>query len=306
MQIKGMFSLIGYALLIGSVGFFARVIEGLDLMTVVFFRALLAAGFIAIYAAGTGSLKDLRPNNIPVMGISALFQGLMMLTFIGAALNTTIANAVFITNTAPIFAVFFSQIFLKEKISTATLGGLLLTTIAVCLIVDVRNFSLSSEHLLGDMLALASSVCYAAATVSAKKLSDDNSGACIAFWQMGLTALALTPFITMPAPSVLISAAIPLFGIGVVASGIAFLLFQSGVKNLPAQQVHIITSLGIVIPAGFAWLLLGEPMSTLTIAACALILIGVIWVQTTAVHPVSEDDFHEAPTRRLRPVSISR
>ncbi|MFT5194255.1 MAG: drug/metabolite transporter (DMT)-like permease, partial [Candidatus Promineifilaceae bacterium] len=109
-----------------------------------------------------------------------------------------------------------------------------------------------------------------------------------------------------PAPAVLVSAAMPLFGIGIVASGAAFLLFQSGVKNLPGHQVHIIASLGIVIPAGFAWLLLGEPMSTLTIAACALILTGVILVQTTASQPIIEDDFHEAPTRRLRPVSVGR
>ena len=132
MKIKGFASLIGYSILIGSVGFFARMIDGIDLITIVFFRGLLAAGFIFIYSASTGPLSDLKPRNLPTTGLSAFFQGMMMLTFVGATLNTTIANAVFLTNTAPAFAVLFSYLFLKERISWSTIGGLMLTSVAIC------------------------------------------------------------------------------------------------------------------------------------------------------------------------------
>ncbi|MEM8857604.1 MAG: EamA family transporter [Chloroflexota bacterium] len=308
MKLKGIVSLTGYAIVISTVGFFARMIDGLDLLTVVFFRAWLAAAFIFIWVAATGTLRDLAPKNLPVMGLSALSQGLMMVLFIGATLNTSIANAVFLTYTAPVFAILFSWFFLGEKISAATIGSFVLTAVGVLLIVDVSSFSLNGQILMGDLMALGAGVCYAGSTVTAKALSEQNKGQSIVFWQMALTGFALIPFIQMPTPEVLLPVAMPLLGLGVLATGCSYLLFMVGVRHVPGQQVLIVTSLETIIPASFAWMIFGESLSGVAIVASVLILCGVIWVQLADMQSIEmeSEDIHTAPTVRLHPVVVNR
>lgn len=229
-----------------------------------------------------------------------------MICFIGAVLHTTIANAVFITYTAPVFAILFSWLFLGEKISRATIFSFLLTGIGVGLIVDFQSFSMGAETMVGDLMALGAGLSYAAVTITSKTVSKTNQDQTIVFWQMGLVALALIPFINLPSPAVLLSAAMPLFGLGVVATGFSLLLFMQGVRHVAGQHVLIITSLETIIPAGFAWLLFGEALSNTMLAACAMIIAGVLWVQIAGLRAgvAEEDDLHTAPTMRLKPVSV--
>lgn len=305
MNFKGIASLTGYAILIGSVGFFARMIEGLDLITIVFLRALLAAGFVLIYTVLTGSLSDLRPKNRLGMGLVAFFQGCMMICFIGAALITTIANAVFITYTAPVFAILFSWLFLGETVSRSTIFSFLLTALGILLILDVRTFSIGGETWMGDLMALGSGLSYAAVTVTSKSLSKTDQNNTVVFWQMGLVALALLPLANLPSPAVLLPATMPLFGLGVVATGCSYLLFMNGIRHVAGQHALIITSLETVIPAGFAWLIFGESLSNTALAACAMILIGVLWVQLAGMgeDELEIDDLKTQPMMRVKPVS---
>ncbi len=303
MNFKGIVSLTGYAVLIGSVGFFARMVEGLDLMNIVFFRALLAAGFVFCITAFGGSAKLLWPNNWLGLGLVALSQGCMMICFIGATLHTTIANAVFITYTAPVFAILFSWLFLGETISRTTIISFLLTAAGVLLIVDVNSFSLGAETLYGDVLAFGAGISYAAVTVSSKYASRTDQGQTIVFWQMGLVALCLLPFIDLPSPAVVLNTAPALLGLGIVATGCSWLLFMHGIRYVAGQQALIITSLETVIPAGFAWFIFGESLSSTALAGCAMILIGVLWVQISDLRSEAIEGEGLAPAMRFRPVS---
>ena len=276
MNIKGISSLLAYSLLIGTLGFFTRAVQGLDLITIVFFRAFLAAIFIFGFAAVTKTLKDLIPSNIPTLVLASICQCGMMVLFIGAVLNTSIANAVFINQIAPICAVLFSRVFLGEKISRTTLIGMLISTTGVLCMLDLGSLEFGSNSAIGDLMALGSAVCYAGAMVSSKSLTRTNSTTSIAFWQMALSAAMLVPFIQIPSSTILIEGAGPLLGIGFLVSGFGYLLFMVGVKNLNAQTVLIIPSFGLVVPAAGAWLLYGETLATTGFIGCGLILAGVL------------------------------
>lgn len=276
MNIKGITSLLTYSLLIGTLGFFTRMVEGLDMLTIVFFRALLAALFIFGFAVATKSLKDLIPSNIFMLLIGAICQGGMMVLFIGAVLNTSIANAVFINQAAPIFAVLFSRLFLGEQISRSTLISILISGTGIMFMLDLSALNFSDGSAVGNVMALGSSVCYAGSMVSSKSLIRTNSTTGIAFWQMALSAAAFAPFIQISTPAVLINSAGPLMGIGFIASGIGFLFFMAGVKSLSAQTVLIIPSFGLIVPAVGAWLIYGEMLATSGFIGCCLILAGVL------------------------------
>ncbi|MFK7800362.1 MAG: DMT family transporter [Anaerolineae bacterium] len=276
MNIKGITSLVLFSILASTLGFFTRMVEGIDLMTITFFRALLAAVFIFGFAAVTKSLKDLIPSNMPMLLVSGICQCGSMVLFIAAILYTSMANAFFLHQVAPICAILFSRIFLGEKISRSTLVGITISCIGILFVIDLSSIEFGSQTILGDMLALGSGVTFAGSMIAAKLVTDTNSSTGITFWQMVITTVALIPFIQMPAPAVLVDAAFPLIGLGCFASGAAYLFFMYGVAHLDGQTVMIIPNIGLMLPAFAAWFFLGETLSTISLIGCGLILIGII------------------------------
>ncbi|MEM8858644.1 MAG: DMT family transporter [Chloroflexota bacterium] len=283
MKTKSIASLIGYSIAISTLGFFTRMIEGIDLMPLVFFRTLLASLFILGFLVITNRMADLIPRRPELLMFSALCQGGMMVTFIGAVLNTTITNTVFINHTAPIFAIIFSRIFLKEQIRTATILSIIISFVGMLLIIDFSDFSLQSSTALGDMMALASGVFFAGSMISAKALTRSIPSTGIAFWQMAITAGVIFPFIDIPSVEILIPVAFPLIGMGCFATGLSYIMFMVGVENLDAQVVLIVPTIGLIFPAVGAWIIYSEALTAVGILGCILILVGVLTSQMNLV-----------------------
>ena len=92
MKIRSINALFGYSITIGTLGFFTRMVDGIDLLTIVFFRALLAAIFIFGFLSVTRKTRQLIPHNIGLLLINALCHGGMMVTFIWAILNLSLIH----------------------------------------------------------------------------------------------------------------------------------------------------------------------------------------------------------------------
>ncbi|MEM9776985.1 MAG: EamA family transporter [Chloroflexota bacterium] len=300
MKAQGIISLIGYSIAIGTLGFFTRMVDGIDLMTIVFFRTLLAALFILGFVLMTKKAADLIPNNPILLLFNAFCQGGMMVTFIGAVLYTSITNTYFFNHTAPIFAILFSWLFLKENIHKSTVISIIISFVGMMLIIDFNSFSLRSDTVFGDLLALASGILFAGSMVSSKVLTRTNSSVTITFWQMALTAAALIPFIQMPSAVVLLPAALPLIGMGCIATGLSYVLFVYGVEHLEAQVVLIIPTLGLLFPMVGAWVLYAETLSASGIAGCMLIVIGVLTSQLGFGRSAA------VPDNKLQPASVGQ
>lgn len=300
MKTKSIYALVGYSLTIGTLGFFTRMIEGIDLLTLVFFRALLAALFILGFLLITKKARQLIPWNITLLLFNAACQGGMMVTFIWAILNTTISNTVVMNHTAPIFAIIFSRIFLKETIRNSTVVSIAISFVGMLLIIDFSDFSMQSDTAFGDMMALASGVLFAGSMVSGKVLTRSNTSAGITFWQMALTAAALLPFIQMPSVSIMLPAAFPLIGLGCIATGLSYVLFMVGVENLDAQVVLIVPTIGLIFPVVGAWLIYGEALSTTSLSGSLLILAGVF------VSQLNLSGISFARGAQLQPLTVSK
>lgn len=85
----------------------------------------------------------------------------------------------------------------------------------------------------------------------------------------------------LPSPSLPVSTWIlnwPLW-LGIVAYGLAFLLYVYALSFFPASVAHpIITAGAIALVATTAGLLLGEPLSGLTIAGIVVVMAGVLMI----------------------------
>ncbi|MEM8858858.1 MAG: EamA family transporter [Chloroflexota bacterium] len=300
MKLRSINALFGYSIAIGTLGFFTRMVNGIDLLTIVFFRALLAAIFIYGFLSVTRKTKQLIPHNIGLLFINALCHSGMMVTFIWAILNTTISNTVVLNHAAPIFAIIFSRIFLKETIRNSTVISIAISVIGMFLLVDITELSLHSETAFGDMMALASGIFFAGSMVTGKVLTRTNSSAAITFWQMALTTTALIPFIQIPTVDVLLPAALPLLGLGFIGTGLSYFLFMIGVEHLDAQVVLIVPTIGLIFPIVGAWLIYGEVLSTTNIAGSILILLGVL------ISQLHFNVFRSPMGHELRPAVLSK
>ena len=272
---KGYLELILYSLFVGVVGVFVKLVQGLDAFSITFFRAAIATIFILGTLILLKRTKELAITHSKKLLLVGIVQGLSIILYFIALLSTTVSNAVFLLYTAPIFSVIFSRFFLKEEIERKTIIAIFVTLLGIIFILDPTTFSFDSSSTIGNLLALTSGFFYAAMMIIAKPVLKERSGYSVAFWQYFVITLMFLPFLKFNSASVILSNWWQLGIIGIVCTGIAFMLFMEGVRKIKAQKVFVITTLEPLAGTALALLLLNEVPSLFTAIGAALILYGV-------------------------------
>ncbi len=309
---RGYIDLILFSFCVGLVGVCVKATENLGALTIVFYRGAIATAFILVLTLALGKGRTLiscrsgAAMTRQVAGLTVgigLLQMLFLVLYIGALLQTSVTNAVFLHSTAPLFALTFSRLFLKETIIQQTYMGIILVMVGTCVIIDPRNLSLSSSASMGNLMALASGVFYGAMAVTSKSLSPQVDGNYQVFWQYLIIALLILPFaklginvrpdlsiarlgeaaFVVPSSNLLDSLFIhnlvrnwiPLSVLGIVGSGLCYIFFVRGIKTVPAQHIMLAAALEPVFGALVATLYLGETFAMLTLVGAGLILLGI-------------------------------
>lgn len=272
---KGYVQLIFYSILAGSVGIFVRLTENMGSFSIVFFRASIATVFIFLAIISLKKLKEIKLTDPGKTLLVGLFQGLAILLYFSALLRTNVSNAVFLMYTAPIFSVIMSKFLLKEKIEKETLIEIFITMSGILLILDPRTFSLKSSETIGNLMALASGFFYAAMAVISKPVLKKKSGYYVAFWQYLIISFMFIVFLDFGSFSAAFNNWWQLGLIGVVSTGVAFILFMEGVKKVEAQKIFIVTSLEPLTGTVLAIIVLSEVPTFLTVVGGTFILYGV-------------------------------
>lgn len=102
-------------------------------------------------------IKNIDKKSLNICMISGVFLALHFATWITSISYTSIASAVVLVNTHPIFIVIASYIIFKEKVSKKAFAGIM-TAIIGSIIISAGNSTLGTNVLLGDILALLGAV----------------------------------------------------------------------------------------------------------------------------------------------------
>ena len=275
---KGVIDLVLFSILAGSVGIFVKLTNGMNAISIVFFRAFIATLFILLVVIFKKKHRDLKlvfPMHTLFIGV---LQGLSIYFYFNSMLITSVSNAVFLLYTAPIFAPILAKIFLKEEIERETIFGIVITLVGIGFILDPRTFSFNSSQTVGNLMALAAGLFYAWMAISSKTLLRKVSGYYAVFWQYLVIAIT---FLTLAGPDVFTNVLPNLWQlttIGVVCTGIAFILFMRGVKKVKANKVFIITSIEPIVGVVLASFILREKLTMFTVIGAVIIFIGVYTV----------------------------
>jgi drug/metabolite transporter (DMT)-like permease len=251
-------------------------------LAVSFYRVGLASLFLLPFAGNEArrSWSLLTPKQRLVLLGAGVALALHFATWIASLSHTSIASSVLLVNTAPVFTVLLSRLFLGERAPRVVLVAIPIA-LAGAAIIALSDHAASPGSLFGNLLALAGAVTVAVYQVVGRGLRAALPLDAYVLGVWGTAALAL----------LLLAAAggVPLGGYGLQAwlafVGLALIptigghgLVNRSLRFLPAPTVGLFL-LGEPVGASIlAWFLFGEVPGSWTLVGGAIVLGALVLV----------------------------
>jgi len=292
---KDKFKIIGAMLIFGSIGIFVRNIN-LPSIEIAFLRAvigslfLLCAGFMMRQKISFKEIKE----NILLLILSGVAIGFNWILLFQAYKYTTISNSTLSYYFAPVFVIMLAPVVLKEKITITKILCVITAMSGLFLIVSVGSTSISGSynHVVGIMYGLSAAILYAS-IILMNKFIKNLSGFETTLIQLSIAALVLLPSIIYRGNLNLnkISSTVWIFIliVGVLHTGIAYLMYFSSIKELKGQSIAILIYIDPISAVIIASIFLGEAITLVKIIG------GILILGSTFLSEILETKFTHAP-----------
>lgn len=273
-RLRGTLEMIAAMILSGSIGYFVLA-SGQPISTVVFFRCLFGAFVLGGICFGLGYLRPgaltRRLLILAIAGGVALI--LNWLTLFSAYGRASISIATTVYNTQPFMLVGLSALIAREKVTLVQVIWLVTAFAGMLLIVQVEPAALAEpgQYLVGIGLALVAAFLYAVSALLTRQLAGVPPHL-IAFIHTLVGIVMLAPFVGFSSLPSGLSAWAPIITLGVVHTGIMYVLLYGAIQKLPTP---VIGALGFVYPivAIFVdWLAFGQQFGLVQVLGIAIIL----------------------------------
>ncbi len=193
--------------------------------------------------------------------------------------NTSASQAGMITALLPLLVAMGAFVFLRERITRASLAGFLLAVVGV---VWLSLGGVADEHapapLLGNFFEVLAMLCAMCYTLTLKSLSARYSVFLLTAMQSFVGALFCLPLAAWSAPMPVTVSPLGLVAVvylGLVVTVGAYGLYNFAVSRLPASQAAAFVNLIPLFTLLFAVLLLGESLTGQQMFGAALVFSGV-------------------------------
>jgi drug/metabolite transporter (DMT)-like permease len=155
------------------------------------------------------------------------------------------------------------------------LFGIIIGFIGLILIVGIETISGSADAFAVFQTVLAA-ILYSTAMAIILKGMQDGDGVAINAVAMAITAVIFAPsaVVNWPAKFPSLSATASLIGLGVLSTGIAFMVYFKLVKEIGQARGSMVTYLNTSIAVILGVVVLGEPLTIGIITGLPLVLIG--------------------------------
>ena len=242
-------------------------------------RVFFAAGFLAIVGALLRKPLEARRNAGHFLVLGLFNSALPFLLFAFAARTLSASLLSILNATAPIWGAVIGAAWTRTALAGRSLLGLALGVGGVALLVGFDPSTLRAGAPLAIALALAASFSYGIATNYAKseKKVEPFANAHGSMWAATLLiapALPFAPAAAMPSPTV----ALAVLALGVVCSGIAYLLYFRLIADVGAASALTVTFLVPVFGVLWGHLALDEPLGWNTLVGALVVIVGTALV----------------------------
>ena len=239
-------------------------------------RTLAGGVVLAAFIAATGRSFAIARHwqgyaVVGVVGVAIPFW------LIGTAVKTIDASTAAILNaTSPIFSAIIASVWIRDRLTVEKVAGIALSIAGIAVLVGWTPRPMSAAELLACSMSLAACACYGFTSVFSNVRLKEAPSSAISAMSCLVAAAAMAPFtpwttIANPVPPL---AWISVAALGVLCTGVAFILYYRLIADLGPVRAVMVT---LLIPVfGILWgvLLLGEPVTPGRIAGCAIVLAG--------------------------------
>ncbi len=270
-----------FAMLIwGSMGIFVRYIDFTS-SQIALSRAVVGSIVLIIFSliSHKNLSKEKIKDNIIILICCGVCLGFNWIFLFQAYNYTTISIATICYYLAPIIVMFLSPILLKEKLNLIKVICIIAAMIGMLCIVGIENGNISGGNIsggniIGILCGLGAACLYASAIILNKFLKD-ISGSDSSIVQLLIAGIFLIPYVLLTDgikfSANIISISLLLI-LGIVHTGIAYLIYFTVIQRLSSQTVAIYSYVDPISAIIMSSILLNERMSFLQIMGGILIL----------------------------------
>lgn len=275
------FQLVSSMVTFGTIGIFVEYIP-MPRGSIAFVRGAIGALCLLLFALVSKteiSLSAIK-KNLLILLISGAAIGFNWVFLFEAYGKAGVPTATVCYYMAPIFVILASPLVLKEKLTAKKLICVGVALLGMLLVSGLFGSSDTGNNpLLGIALGLGAALLYATVILLNKKLKDISSHN-RTFIQLGTAALVVLPYTLIAenvefeklTPTVLILLAC----VGILHTGVAYLMYFGSMKALPAQTVAIFSYVDPAIALLLSPLLLGQFMNIPQLIGAVLILTSAL------------------------------
>lgn len=242
-----------------------------------FFGMLAIMAFVAVRRAPLG----ITPSLVLKVGLLSIVANIAPFGLIAwGEEHIDSGIAAVLNSTMPIFTSVVAAAFLiEEKFTVYRLMGLVLGFVGVVALTGDDILNITDESVLGQLAIVGAALCYAVGSVFARNLLGTHEPHSLAMLQVTMATLISAPiaFALEGTPDVTLSveATLSLLGLGVLGTGVAYVLFFWLIDNIGSVRASLVTYIVPVIALVLGWLVLNESVGMNVVVGAALIIAGV-------------------------------
>jgi len=245
----------------------------------------IAAGRLTVAALLVGGLALLRREKLPArqnwgrFALYGLVTALHFALYIAALEYTTIAHALALVYTAPIFVAIFSWLILKEGLSLRKWVGIGVAVAGVAVLAGFEP-TLTPRMLIGDGLAVGSALCFGIYSVAGR--SQRARFSLIAYagtvytagalWLLPVAAANFSPDgYTWPA-------ILSVVALGALPLGLGHTLYNAALRRVNATVVNLVATQEVTGGIVLGMLMLQEMPTIASLIGALVTLAGIVLV----------------------------
>lgn len=260
----------------GTIGIFVKSIA-ISSGELALYRALMAALLVGIFMLATRrkiSFEQIK-KGLPLLLLSGAAMGFNWILLFEAYKYTTVSVATLSYYFAPVIVTVVSPLIFREKMGAKQWICFGMSTLGIVLITGLGDLSAGSNHLIGIAFGLGAALLYATVMLLNKGIKGVE-GIERTFFQFLAAIAVLIPYVALTGGISLGALNFKgwacLLAVGFLHTGITYCLYFSSMKELPGQEVALLSYIDPLVAVLISVTVLHEPMTWMQALGGALIL----------------------------------
>ena len=256
--------------------------SGMDPLTVVYFRLLLAAVLLgAFLLLGDRQKLVVAKKDIPPFLLYGLFSGTLYNLFYFKAIQwTTVTTATVLLYTCPAFVIVIAYFILGEKINRVKVISLFLTLAGIFLVVKGYDLGSLQVNVPGILFGLGAGFSFAVLSIMGRILTRRYHPLTLILYSclIGLSFLLLIKPGLLFAPLAFAPGLwLYLIYVAVFPTLLSNFLFYWGLKRVESGYASLAATSEPVVAVVLSWLILGENLALLQVMGALAVLGAVVF-----------------------------